>query len=92
MVEAIYILCALTSIACAVMLFRGFGRTGSRLLLWSGVCFAFLGLNNAMLFLDRVIYPDNELIFAGVSVIVWRSVAAVLGISVLIYGLVWDTE
>ena len=34
-----YMAAALSSAACMVMLFRGYARTGTRLLLWSGLCF-----------------------------------------------------
>ena len=38
----IYALCAVTSLACAVLLLRGFTQTRARLLLWGGLCFACL--------------------------------------------------
>lgn len=40
MVSIVYILCAITSLACAVLLLRSFRRTRARLLLWSGISFA----------------------------------------------------
>ena len=40
--EAVYVLCFLTSTACAWLLGRSYARTGARLLLWSSICFAFL--------------------------------------------------
>ena len=49
MIQLVYVLCALTSIACAVLLLRGYFRTRVRLLLWSGLCFVGLALNNALL-------------------------------------------
>jgi hypothetical protein len=48
MAETVYILCALTSLACAVLLVRGYRRTPSRLLLLSSFCFVGLALNNAL--------------------------------------------
>jgi Family of unknown function (DUF5985) len=39
MAAAVYVLCALTSLACAVQLLRGFQARGVRLLLWSGLAF-----------------------------------------------------
>ena len=39
MAAAVYVLCALTSIACAVLLLRGWRSRGVRLLLWSGLGF-----------------------------------------------------
>lgn len=86
MVDAVFLLCALTSVICAVLLLRGYGRSRSRLLLWSGLCFAGLALNNALLVIDRVVLP------ASVDLSVWRQVPATVGITLLLYGLVWDAE
>ncbi len=86
MAESVYVLCALTSIACAVMLFRGYYRSRARLLLWSSLCFVGLAINNIMLFVDKVLVPDTELF-------VWqRSTAALVGLVLLIYGLIWESE
>lgn len=40
MPAAVYILCGLTSVLCAVLLLRSYARKRVRLLLWSGLCFA----------------------------------------------------
>ena len=85
MAEAVYILCAGTSIACAVLLLRAFGRTGARLLLWSGLCFAFLGANNVLLFLDLVVFDHADLRLV-------RHATALVGMLLLVWGLVWDAE
>jgi hypothetical protein len=91
MAETVYALCAVTSLACAVMLLRGYRRSRARLLLWSSLCFAFLFLNNALLFVDKVVVPDQELLL-GVPFAVWRSVVALTGVGLLVIGLVWDGE
>ena len=85
MAEVVYILCALTSLACCVLLARGYARSKARLLLWSSVCVAGLALNNALLFVDRAVLPDSPLT-------VWRSVAALAGLGVLLYALIWEGE
>ena len=82
---AIYILCALTSIACAVLLLRGYSQTRARLLFWSGLCFAALALNNVLLVIDLRVVPEIDLS-------VWRSIPAVIGVGLLLYGLVWETR
>ncbi len=81
---AVYALCAITSVACAILLLRGYRRSRVRLLLWSGLCFIGLALNNILLFIDLRLFPAIDL-----SLI--RTVPAVLGIGILIYGLVWET-
>lgn len=90
---AVYVLCALTSLACAVMLMRGYARGGGRFLLWSGLCFVALALNNLLLFIDKVIYPDRDpLLLADITMGVWRGILALLGLLALLYGLIWDAE
>lgn len=92
MAETVYILCALTSIACAVMLIRGYMRSHARFLLWSSLCFVALAINNAMLFFDKVVFPEVDFGFAGIGLGGWRGVVALIGLLLLLYGLIWDTE
>lgn len=84
MATVVYALCALTSLACALLLFRGYHETRARLLFWSAICFAGLALNNVLLFIDMRIVPAEDLS-------VWRSIPALLGLASLIYGLVWES-
>jgi Family of unknown function (DUF5985) len=88
---AVYLLCAATSLACAVLLLRGYRRNGARFLLWSSLCFIGLTLNNVILFVDQVVLPQVSGL-AGVEFPIWRSAVAVVGIVLLLYGLVWDAE
>jgi Family of unknown function (DUF5985) len=46
MAATIYGLCALTALLCTFMLLQAYRRGGYRLLLWSGLCFAGLTVNN----------------------------------------------
>ena len=85
MIAVVYILCALTSLACAVLLWRGWRRTGARLLFWSALCFIGLFLNNVLLVVDTQVVPQMDLALA-------RMVPALLGALALVYGLVWDTQ
>jgi hypothetical protein len=85
MATLVYALCALTSLACAVLLLRGYARNRVRLLLWSGLCFAGLALNNIILLIDMRVVPDIDLS-------VWRTLPALAGIVILLYGLVWETR
>ena len=88
---AVYLLCAGTSLECAVLLFRGYRRSGAHFLVWSSLCFCCLTLNNLILFIDRVLLPDVTG-FLGVEFVIWRSSVALVGLALLLYGLVWDAE
>lgn len=85
MATLVYALCALTSLACAVLLLRGYAGSRARLLLWSGLCFAGLALNNILLLIDKRVVPTMDLSL-------WRSVPALVGVALLLYGLVWETR
>lgn len=85
MATLVYALCALTSLACAVLLLRGYLHSRARLLLWSGLCFAGLAANNVLLLIDKRVVPTMDLSL-------WRSLPALAGVAVLLYGLVWETR
>jgi len=85
MAELVYVLCAVTSIACAVLLLRGYWRSRMRLLFWSGLCFAGLALNYVVLFVDLVIIPSVDLSLV-------RSGSALIAMLVLLFGLVWESR
>lgn len=85
MAEAVYLLCAITSIACSALLLRGWLGSRSRLLFWSSICFAGFAVNNVLLFLDLVVAPEVDL--AAV-----RAVAALAAITILVFGLVWESR
>ena len=80
----VYLLCFATSLACAWMLGRSFLRNGTRLLLWSAICFAFLALNNLALVLDLVVWP------VSVDLRLLRVSLALAAVISLIWGFVWD--
>jgi hypothetical protein len=67
------------------LLLLAYRRGRYRLLLWSGICFAGLTLNNLLLVLDKLVLPDVDLS-------VWRTSMAALAMAVLLYGLIWDSE
>ena len=83
--DVVYILCAATSSLCAGLLFRGYRRSGARLLFWSALCFVGMALNNVMLIVDVRLVPDIDLS-------TWRLVPAVAGAALLLYGLIWETR
>jgi hypothetical protein len=85
MATLIYGLCALTAFLCAYLLLHAYARSRYRLLLWSGLCFAGLTLNNVLLVLDKIMFPLEDLSL-------WRAVVALIAMAVLLYGLIWDVE
>jgi hypothetical protein len=91
MAEAVYILCAVTSLLCAGMLIRGYRRSRTRFLLWSSLCFIALAINNLLLLLDKVILPA-ETAFLGIEYPLLRALVAAVGLALLMYGLVLDAE
>ena len=88
MAEAVYTLSVIVSVLCAALLWRGYRRTRARLLLWSALCFVGLAGNNALLFLDLVIFPEVDMPVFYIG----RGLSALAGISLLLYGMVWDAR
>lgn len=85
MAETIYILCTLTSLACCWLLFGSYRRTHHRLLFWSGSCFAVMTLNNMLLLLDKVVFPDADFLLGRLG-------SALLALLLLLYGLIYEKE
>jgi hypothetical protein len=75
----------LASLACAALLFRGYRQTGVRFLLWGSLCFFAFMVNNLLLFIDLDVLTETNLIL-------WRDAAALCGLLLLVYGLIWDAE
>ena len=80
----IFSLCALAAGTCAYLLLQAYARGGYRLLLWSGLCFVGLTLNNLTLVVDKIIVPHIDMSIARTSL--------ALIATVLLYGLIWDAE
>jgi hypothetical protein len=86
MSDLVFVLCAATSLAVAVLLLRGYARGRARLLLWSGLCFVFMFLSNVLLIVDVNTPPEM------VDLSFWRSVPTLVGIGLLLFGLIWDAR
>ena len=82
---AVFVLCVVTSLACAVLLLRAWRRTRVKLLLWSGLCFVGLAANNALLVVDVRFTPTHDLSLV-------RTLPALIGIALLLYGFVWNAD
>jgi hypothetical protein len=81
----VYLLCLLTSAACAWLLGRSYHHNGTRLLLWSSICFALLAANNLVLVMDLVVWPDMDLKLP-------RLLLSLAAVGSLIWGFVWEVE
>lgn len=86
MAALLYGLCTLTALFCAWMLLRVYQRSRYRLLLWGGLCFLGLTLNNALLVLDKLLLGED------VNLFTWRLVVALSSMIVLLYGIIWEAE
>lgn len=84
---AVYILCFLTSGACAWLLGRSYSRSRTPLLLWSSVSFVFLALNNLLLVLDLVVLPSPE-----VDLRLPRILLALAASCSLLFGFIYRIE
>ena len=82
---AVYLLCFVTSSACALLLARNYRRTRARLLLWSALCFGLLALNNLAVILDLLVVPDRDLRLV-------RLLLSLGAVGVLLFGFIWDRE
>ena len=85
MAEIVYILCAVMSASCALLLFLGYRRTPTHLLLWSCFCFCVLTVSNSILVVDLIILPDLD--FHGAF---WRNLFSASAGALLVFGLVWE--
>jgi hypothetical protein len=85
MAELVYILCAATSMFCAVLLLRSYRAQRSQLLLLSTVCFAGLAVNSLVLFIDLAVFPDIDLRL-------FRTLVAFVSILGLLVGLIWESR
>lgn len=85
MAELVYILCAATSMFCAVLLFRSYRAQRSRLLFLSTLCFVGLALNSIILVVDLIVLPDADLRLL-------RTLVAYVSVFAFLLGLVWESR
>jgi hypothetical protein len=76
----------LTCLACTFLLYRGYLRTGTRLLFWSALCFVGLSVSNVLLFFDLVLYPTQ------VDLRLYRLLSALAGLLFLLYAFIFESE
>jgi hypothetical protein len=83
MAQLVYVLCAATAFICALLLLRGYRRSRAPLLLWASLCFVGLTANNILLYVDLVVVPSVDLAL-------WRHLIALVSLSLLVFGFIWD--
>ena len=81
----IYGLCAVLALVCAWLLFTAYRRSRYRLLLWSSLFFMLTTVNNIFLVVDKLLLPEGDLSL-------WRTATALVAMTVLIIGLVLESE
>jgi hypothetical protein len=85
MALAVYLLCALASLICALLLTRGYRASRMPLLFWGAVCFFVLAATNSLLFIDLVVFPQIDL--SG-----WRTGITLAAFTVFLYGLIFESH
>jgi hypothetical protein len=81
----VYTLCSLTSLACAVVLLKSYFKTRVRLLLWSGLGFVAITVNNVLLFIDLVVVPTIDISQPRIA-------TGLLGVAIIVYGLIRESS
>lgn len=76
----VYLLCAATSVLCTVLLAKAYFDRRNQLLLFVSVAFAFLALNNMLLFAN--------LFFVHTEFLYERAATSMAGLLILVYGLI----
>ncbi len=82
---ALYVFTILTTLLCAVLLLSAWFRVRNRLLLWSGLCFVGLTIENIFVLADMVLFPSIDLF-------TYRLASAAISISLLLFGLIWERQ
>jgi Family of unknown function (DUF5985) len=82
----LFVLAVLASLACTLLLYRGYRNTRLRILLWSALCFVCLTINNLLVFVDLIVLPET------VDLRVLRHATALTGMAFLLYGFIRDSE
>jgi hypothetical protein len=83
--SAVYLLCLLASLICAGLLARSYFRHRTNMLLWSAACFGLLAINNLLMVLDILVFPQTDLSLA-------RTCCSLAAVSTLLYGFIWEID
>lgn len=85
MAIALDILTFLTTVVCAFLLLRAYQNVRKPLLLWSGLCFVWLAIANALRIADLHI-------FLALDLYTYRLLATAVAMGLLLYGLIWESQ
>ena len=78
MINALYFFCFAVSALCAWLLLRFWSKARVPLLLWSGIGFTGIAINNLLVVIDHNIAADLS---------AWRGAPTLLGLAIFIWGL-----
>ena len=81
----VYLLCAVASLICAMLLWRGYRATRMRLLFWGAVAFFILVPTNSLLFVDLIMFPQLDLVL-------WRTALSLVAYGLFLYGLIFESQ
>ncbi|HTW33220.1 MAG TPA: DUF5985 family protein [Rhizomicrobium sp.] len=79
----IYLLCFVASATCAAFLARSYARDRMRALFWSGAVFFVLAVDNLLAAIDALFEPAADFFL-------YRALTALLAVTLVIYGFLWE--
>jgi hypothetical protein len=79
----VYVLCAVTSLGCTILLINRYRKARLGLLFWSACAFLAFTMTNVLLFIDLVMVPDRDLSLL-------RNLITLTGVLVMVYGLITE--
>jgi hypothetical protein len=88
MATAVYLLCALASAGCAVLLYWTSWRHRGRvrpLVLWTALCFTGFTISNGLVVIDLIVLRNGALAIS-------RAGTACVATAILLVGLIWDAS
>ena len=85
MASLIYLLCAATALACAVVLWNNFRSSRTGMVFWSSVCFLGLATESLLLYVDRIAFPRVDLS-------AYRHVVGLVALASLLFAFIWGSS
>ncbi|MDP2315943.1 MAG: DUF5985 family protein [Pseudomonadota bacterium] len=81
----VYLLCLITALGCAAVLFGAYIRTRAPLLFLAGMCFVGLAANDALVLIDVYVIPGTSLLRA-------RRVVGFVAVALMLAGLIFHDK